>query len=249
MPYGLYVSAEGAQAQAMRMETIANNLANVDTPGFKRDLAIFQARYSEEIVQGTDSPGSGSINDLSGGIEVLETLTDFGRGPLKATGVKTDIAIDGEGFFVVRRGDQDYLTRAGNFQFTPSGDLVTLQGDPVLDAGGAPVSIEPELPWQVGEDGSIQQAGTNIPLALVRPESPQELVKVGDNLFFPLSDPAPLAPSERHVAGGFLESSSVRPTLEMMEMIETSKAFEANVTLIRNHDSVIGTLISGVLLS
>ena len=249
MPYGLYLSAEGAQAQSRRMETIANNLANVDTPGFKRDLAVFQARYAEEIVQGTDTPGSGTINDLSGGIEVLETRTDFSRGPLKSTGVKTDMAIDGDGFFLVRRGNQDYLTRAGNFVLTATGDLVTQEGDAVLDSGGTPIRIEPELPWQLGPDGTIQQEGSVRPLALVRPESLNDLIKVGDNLFFPLKPPVALDPAARHVVSGHLEASGVRPTLEMMEMIETSRAFEANVTMIRNHDSLLGTLISGVLLS
>jgi len=247
MPYGLYVSAEGAQAQARRMETIANNLANVDTPGFKRDMAVFQSRYTEAINQGTDSPGSGTINDLSGGIEVLKTMTEFTRGPLKHTGVPTDMAIDGDGFFLVQRGDQSYLTRAGNFLLTPSGSLVTQAGDPVLDPAGTPVQIEPEQPWQLTPDGSIQQAGSATPLAMVRPESLQDLVKVGDNLFFATGNTTALDPSDRHVASGHLEASGVRPTLEMMEMIETSRAFEANVQLIRNHDNLIGTLISGLL--
>ncbi len=68
MPYGLYISAEGALAQSQRMEVIANNLANLDTPGFKRELAVFQARYAEAIEQGRDYPGSGSINDVGGGV-------------------------------------------------------------------------------------------------------------------------------------------------------------------------------------
>ena len=83
MPYGMYISAEGAKAQATRLETIANNLANVDTPGFKRDVTTFQARFAEAIDQGLDYPGSGSINDLGGGVAVASVLTDHSPGTME----------------------------------------------------------------------------------------------------------------------------------------------------------------------
>ena len=86
MPYGMYISAEGAHAQSKRLETLSNNLANVDTPGFKRDLALFQARHAEEINQGTDYPGSRGLNDIGGGVSVRETKTDFAPGLMKRTG-------------------------------------------------------------------------------------------------------------------------------------------------------------------
>ena len=115
MPYGMYLSTEGAIAQAKRLEVISNNLANVQTVGFKRDLALFQARLAEATERGQDQPGSGSINDLGGGISVKATATDYRPGPVRKTDLPTDVAIDGPGFFLVRRGDTNYLTRAGNF--------------------------------------------------------------------------------------------------------------------------------------
>ena len=113
MSYGLYLSADGAYAQTRRLEVVANNVANADTVGFKRELAVFQARYAEQTARGYDSPGSGSINDMGGGVMVAQTKTDFSAGPTKRTNGPTDLAIDGEGFLMVKKGDQQYLTRRG----------------------------------------------------------------------------------------------------------------------------------------
>lgn len=248
MPYGLYISAEGAQAQSTRMEVIANNLANAATPGFKRELAIFQTRFAEEIQQGQAPPGAGTLNDIGGGVETLATVTDFSTGPLKQTGVPTDLAIDGEGFFMVRRNGQEFLTRSGNFAFTPTGTLVTQDGDPVLSVTGAPIAVNPEFgPWHITPDGGIAQGGDLVYLAINRPNSLGDLVKTGDNLFASLAPTKPLETAQRRVATGVLEQSGVQPVLEMTEMIETSRAFEANVNMIRNQDQILGELVSRVL--
>src|SRR5687768_2999284 len=132
MSYGLYISAEGAMAQNLRLETIANNLANVDSAGFKRDLAIFQARYAEEIENGLDYHGSGSVNDVGGGVMVAGTLTDYSPGTLKRTNIDTDLAIAGDGFFVVSKDGQQHLTRGGNFLLDSAGRLTTQTGYSVL---------------------------------------------------------------------------------------------------------------------
>ncbi len=248
MPYGLYLSAEGADAQARRMEVISNNLANVNTPGFKRDLAVFQARYAEATIQGLAQPGSGSINDIGGGIELVGTDTDFTSGPLKNTNIPTDFAVRGKGFFVVDRDGEQMLTRAGNFQLTSDGALVSQQGYPVLDSSSNPINIQPEQgPWRLSDDGSIHQAGSVQTLALVQPSSLDQLVKTGENLFRSLSETTPVEISSRRVAGGFLEQSGVSATLETMQLIEASRAFEANVAMIRHQDEMLGGLVNRVL--
>ena len=247
MPYGMYLSAEGAWAQAARLEIIANNLANVDTPGFKKDLAVFQARYAEAIEQGLDSPGSGSVNDTGGGINIDSVVTDFSPGPLKQTGIPTDIAIDGDGFFVVIKDDQQMLTRAGDFRLGTDGRLLTQEGHPVQSADGGPVQIDVHLPWHVTDNGHVSQAGTVTPLALVMPASLGDLVKVGQKLFAPLAPVTPLEEGSRRVRSGFLETSGVKPTQEMMELIQTTRAFEANVALIQNQDEMLENLINRVL--
>ena len=82
------------QVNEYRQALVANNMANVDTVGFKRELALFQARYAEQIAQGSGSPGDGSLDDVGGGIMVAQTKTDFSSGPLKHTGAPTDMAIE-----------------------------------------------------------------------------------------------------------------------------------------------------------
>ena len=248
MPYGLYISADGAQAQIQRLDVVANNLANVDTPGFKRDLAIMQARYTEANQQGLSSPGDGTINDLGGGVRLTETKTDFSPGPLKNTGGKSDIAIQGEGYFLVRKGDETLLTRAGNFRTTTGGDLVTQQGYAVLNDAHMPVIVRPDAGrWEVTASGGIQQGGEMQNLALVKPASNGDLVKVGENLFRPLADVQPVAPEQRNVATGFVEQSGVQPTTEMMNMIETSRLVEANVNMMKTQDQMLQGLIARVL--
>lgn len=252
MPSGLYISAEGAMAQSLRLDTISNNLANVDSTGFKRDLAIFQARHAEEIARGDEHHGSGSIRDVGGGVNVLETRTDFSIGPLKSTGIPTDMAIRGEGFFTVGKDGRTFLTRAGNFSITADGALVTQDGYPVLDEEGSPVTIDPNLgPWSVSSTGEVQQQGSATNLGLVRPDSLGDLVKAGESLFAPIPGVRvqPLALEERSVASGFLEQSGVKAIQEMTQMIETSRAFEANVNMIKHQDQMLGSLVSRVLKS
>lgn len=248
MSYGIYLSAEGALAQNRRLETIANNLANVATVGFKRDLAILQARYAEETEQGLDFPGSCSINDVGGGVTLACTPTDFSAGPLKHTELPTDMAIPGEGFFVVQKEGQNYLTRAGDFVFDAEGVLRTQQGYPVLNDALGPIQIDPTLgPWTLTADGGIQQGNSVDYLAIMQTASPADLAKAGENLFWPLSTPLKLPPEARRVVNGHLEMSGVNPTTEMVNMIEASRAFEANVNLIRGQDQMMGTLIGRLL--
>lgn len=249
MPYGLYISAEGAQAQSKRMEVLANNLANINTVGFKRDLALFQARYAEAIDEGLVPPDTGGIEDVGGGIEVDQTKTDFTQGPIKVTGIPTDVAITGEAFFQVKDGNEKMLTRAGDFQIDQNGILRTQNGFPVLNESGGQVQIDPTLPWNITEDAAVEQEGARIPLALVKPQSAGDLVKHGENLFKPLAKVKAVPADERHIKVGALEMSGVNPTTAMLELIETSRAIEANMKLIQNQDNITGSLISRVLSS
>jgi flagellar basal-body rod protein FlgF len=250
MPYGLYISAEGAHAQTRRLEVLANNLANVDTVGFKRELAIFQARYAEATARGQDTPGSGSINDLGGGVWVPQTKTDFSPGTLKRTNVPTDVAIEGEGFFVVQKGDATYLTRAGDFHLNQRGELVTQQEYPVMNDTGTPVVIDPAGgPWHVSPTGTVRQRGMIQNLALVKPASLGDLAKAGENLFRPLAEAQPVPAAERRVASGFLEMSGVQPTTEMVELIETSRAIEANVNMMQTQDQMLSGLVTRLMRS
>ena len=249
MPYGMYISAEGAQAQAMRMEVIANNLANVDTVGFKGDVITFRSRFTEAIEEGLADAGDQSINDVGGGVTIESVRTDYSPGPLRQTDIPTDVAVAGEGFFTVQRDSTTYLTRAGNFKMTSAGQLVTQEGSAVLNDSGGPIVIDSSLgPWQLAQDGTITQGGATVAqLGLRKPLSLGDLAKVGENLFRPLAKTVPVTPAERDVRQGYLEGSAINPTLEMLAMIKTSRAFEANTRLIQHQDQLISSLVNRVL--
>jgi flagellar basal body rod protein FlgG len=245
----MYISAEGAAAQAQRLEIIANNMANVDTAGFKQDVPMFQARFAEAIQQGQASAGDGSINDLGGGVKIIDIQTDYSPGELKRTGNDLDLAISGPGFFHVRGDDgQQYLSRAGAFELDTRGRLVTQNGHrPVLDQQGAEIALSRSVPFSIAQDGFISQAGSIYALGMSQPESLNELVKVGHNMWRPTGSTKPLALEERNVRQGYLEISGANPVRQMMAMIETTRAFEANTRMIQNQDSMLGALIGRVL--
>lgn len=251
MSYGMFISAEGAKVQAKRLEFIANNLANIETVGFKRDIPTFQARFAEAIQRGQDYPGSQSINDVGGGVKLIEVDTDFSGGTMRQTEIPTDFAVNGDGFFQVRTPDgETLLSRAGNFLLDAEGRLLTQAGNyEVLDQSGGPITLDAGQPWEMHPGGIISQEGQKTPLGLQRPESLGDLVKVGSNAFRALGPVAPVPEGERKILQGYLEKSGVSSTHEMMAMIETSRAFEANTKLIQHQDGMLSQLLSRVLRS
>lgn len=249
MYYGLYTAAAGANALSQKVEVLSNNLANVDTVGFKRELALLQARESEAIERGEDYRGSRTRNDIGGGVELAATATEFKLGTFKPTGDMKDMALElPHVFFMVQRGDQQLLTRAGNFQFSPEGQLLTGEGDPVLSTDGGPIQVDPRLPWEVLPGGRIRQAGDVREIGLRRPESLGDLQKVGQNYFQNTTDKwATLPPEERRVRSGFLEGSGVNSLQEMTELITASRAYETNIRMMQTHDQLANSLISRLL--
>ncbi len=247
MPYGLYISAAGAHAQSQRVQVLSNNVANAQTPGFKRELAVLQARHSEAILRGEDYPGTRGVNNVGGGVYMSETVTDFRDGTLKPTDIPTHVAIDGEGFFQVKKDNETYLTRAGNFSIANDGRLIGPGNSEVLNDGGGPIVIDPTTPWKIDNSGAISQGGEIINLALVKPQSLGDLAKAGDNLFQPLGPTTPLAPDQRQVRAGYLELSGANPIAEMTQLIEASRAYEANIRMIQNHDQILGALTSRLI--
>ncbi|MEX0819849.1 MAG: flagellar hook-basal body protein [Pirellulaceae bacterium] len=247
MSYGMYLSAAGADVQSARLQVLSNNLANADTPGFKREFAILQARHAEAIERGEVTPGQRGIDDIGGGVQLSETVTDFSTGAVRDTGNKTDLAIAGDGFFLVEKAGEPLLTRAGNFHFSTTGQLQSEQGYPVMSLEGGPIEIDLLQPWAFTDSGGVEQGGNVQSLALVQPASRGDLVKAGENMFSPLADVAPVPVADRNVKSGYLEQSTVKPAIEMMELIETSRAYEANIRMIQSQDQMVGSLVNRVL--
>lgn len=248
MPYGLYLSAAGANAQSHRLEVLSHNLANINTTGFKPHMAMLQSQHAEGIQEGESLPGTGGVDDVGGAIEINPNITMFQQGPIRETGNRTDFAIhDEDSFFAVERGEQQLLTRAGNFMFDSQGVLVTQAGDPVLSAGGGRIAIDPARPFEVHDDGAIVQDGQRQVLGLMRPQALGDLSRVGENLFQSLTPTNPVPDPQRVVQSGSLETSAVEPTKAMMELIEASRVYEANVRMIQTQDEAIGQLLGRVL--
>lgn len=246
MTYGLYMSAMGAQAQARRIEVLSHNLANVDSQGFKRELAVLKARDSAAVERKLEYPNTTSINRVGGGVFTSETVTDFSSGPLRQTGNRTDLAIRGDGFFLTEKNGKEFLTRDGALAIDVEGYLSTQSGYRVLSEDRTPIQIT-DPNYSISEAGFVMQNGDATPIALVRPRHPADLTKVGDNQYAPLAPPVAVPVEQRSVISGFLEASNVKPTQEMMTLIEASRAYESNVRMIQHQDQTASSLISRIL--
>jgi flagellar basal-body rod protein FlgF len=250
MLYGLYLSAQGIQAQSSRVDVIANNLANAGTSGFKRDLAIFQSNRPYDLDHGGGYDPPGNQNALSGGVTTAQVATDFSAGPLIKTGGSYDVALTGSGFFQVNDGRQNYLTRNGQFTVSPSGELVSQgSGMRVQSVSGQPIIIPPEATRvEIADDGMASWIGSEgdrtqlAKLAVVQPPSEKQLQKSGNSLYRYSGNVLPAGPDVQ-VKQGYVEGSGVKPVSEMVEMVQASRAVEANVNMIKFQDDALDRLL------
>lgn len=264
---GVYTALSGAIAQTTKMDTIANNLANVNTPAFKKDSVSFQeyltAYEKEQAVMNVPKvPASiDSFYDLQGGdksyVDLKGSHTDFSQGSLKGTGNPFDVAIDGKGFFEVMTPDGLRLTRSGNFTVDGNGRLVTKEGFPVMRAaepGADPASrviafAGDSTKINIADNGEITHGAENLgSLSLVSVENQDDLQKVGNSMYAFKADRDPqvsniASPSVRQ---GFLELSNVNIVQEMTEMIKTNRVFESTQKAISTYDSMAEKLVNVV---
>jgi len=248
MLYGLYVSAAGAMANSFRQDVVANNLANADTVAFKRDLALFTSRPTEAAESGQRRYSTALLEKLGGGTFALPTHTDHTPAGLERTGKDYDLALQGEGFFQVQKGDAILYTRDGRFAVNPSNQLVTATSQlPVLDHDGQPLTVDPAIPYfTVTETGLISQ-GENLigQLGVVRFDDVKSLRKEGANLFTNNGSETP-QPSGALIKQKHLERSSVNQTSELVEMIQAHRLFETNLSMLRMQDQSMSQLINQV---
>ena len=206
------------------MDAIANNVANLATTGFRREGLVFA-----EYVHASAPGESVSMADLRA------RFASERPGELTVTGGRLDLAIEGEGYFAIRSGDETLLTRAGAFQRSAEGLLVTSGGGRVLDDGGAPIFLPPEgAALAIASDGTISANG--VPLARIGVVSvaPEALSRAGGSAF---RSSAELAPVETpRLRQGALEGSNVEPVSEIARMIAVSRAYEQVQGLTRDAD-------------
>jgi flagellar basal-body rod protein FlgF len=228
----IYVAMTGAKHASQQQATIANNLANASTPGFKEQLAASRAVAA---VGGTGyQTRSFTLEQTTG--------TDFSAGSLQMTGRDLDIAVKTDGFFAVQSSTGEAYTRAGGLEVDANGILRARNGDPVLGDAG-PITIPDNSVVSFGADGTISAASVNNPaqatqvgrLKLVKPDE-RTLDRGADGLFRPRNgQPAPVDASVQIVSGA-LESSNVNAVDQLTKMIDYQRSYDMQVRLLQAAD-------------
>ncbi|MCS6918768.1 MAG: flagellar basal-body rod protein FlgF [Fimbriimonadales bacterium] len=233
---GLYVAAEGMAARQRAQDAIANNLANLNTTGFKADRPVFETVYERQLyrVQGREAQPIGA---LSAGAIVRELYTDLQQGALTTTENPLDLAIDGAGFFAVQTPQGVRYTRNGAFQLNAQGVLTTREGYPVLGATNQPIQAPRNAEIRIGENGAVLANGAPVGQLLIVQGN---LAKDPDGYFTGAAQPLP----NPRVVAGALENSNVNMVREMVSMIELIRAYETNQRAILTHDETLGKAIN-----
>jgi flagellar basal-body rod protein FlgF len=247
---GLYTAASGMLASMRRMELVTNNLANVQTAGFKQDRAALSTFDEMMILQeGSPTPGSAGANlgELGMGAVAEEPMIDFTQGALQDTGRSLDIGLEGPGFFTVQTQDGLRYTRDGGFTRDALGRLTTTQGDPVLGFDGNPIEIPPGK-LSLDPSGALSVEGQPIgQLALVEFDLNQPLRKVGNNQFVArIEGDQPRVATATAVRQGFIEGSNVDMAGAQTTMMELQRAYQASQRLIQYQDEMVGRAVNDI---
>lgn len=228
-----YVALTRQSGLARELETIANNIANLSTPGYRREGLLFA-----EMVQALPVEG-GSVAMT----EARARFFDTAQGGLEATGGSLDLAIEGEGFFTVATPAGPRLTRAGGFGRDAEGTLVSADGHPLLDEGGGTITIPFEAnAVAVSADGTLSVDGAPVArLGLVTTADQTGLFREAGTLF--RAETATVPVEDGRIVQGFLEASNVNPVAELARMVEVQRAYEHGQRLIDQEDERIRLVV------
>ena len=231
METSAYIALSRQTALRRQMAVVANNLANMNTPAFKGQNMMFV----EHVVK---SQGSESFmpTKLSYTRDVSQ-FTDLSEGPALPTGNDLDLAIKGDGYFVIESPDQELYSRNGCFQLDNGGQLVNQQGFPVLSDAGTPIIFGPtDTEITIARDGTVSTNNGDLGrIRVVTFEDEQRLKREASGLY--TSEEEPEDAEGPTVVQGALEGSNVEPILELTKMIETHRAFESTRKLIDREDN------------
>ncbi len=268
----LYSGVSGMRGFQTKLDVIGNNISNVNTVGFKGGRVMFKDILSQTVsgVTAPDGNESGGVNAKQIGLGVALSSIDTIHTPGSAmtTNVPTDLRIDGDGFFVVNAGgENNYLTRAGNFTVDAQRNLVNADGLRVVDSAGAPISIGEDITaFSIANDGriiAVQADGTSAPtdtqIAVVKVANPGGLEKIGGNLYRVTPNANPEGALELGgdnstannpavgtgaIVSGQLEMSNVDLTAEFTEMIVAQRGFQANSRIITTSDEILQEVVN-----
>jgi flagellar basal-body rod protein FlgF len=247
MLYGLYLSAGGVMSSSYKQDVIANNLANSETTGFKRDIPAFRQRLTQ--AQESRRPGDWSdpvLEGLGGGLFVQPSQFDLQQGAIEKTGNPLDVAIEGNGFFAVSDKGQTRLTRDGRFRLDQHGNLINNSGQSVVDDRGAAISIPTDGPVSIDAKGAILERGKVVgQIGTFDVPDYSKLEKLGDGLLA-YSDANRILPTSTTVHGESLESSNVDPATELTELMDSQRQLEMNANMIHIQDTMLQRLVNDV---
>ena len=253
----LYTAATGMESLQTKLDVIANNLANVNTVGFKKDRANFEDLfYRNDVLPGAETQGQLTPTGIHTGLgtRVSSVQSNFGQGAFQLTNGQLDLAIEGNGFFPINdpaTGETLY-TRAGNFSLNADGQIVMGSAsvgrslDPTItippDAKDIIISSDGNVSVRAGDQQQLSQLG-QIQVASFR--NPDGLLKLGDNLFA-VTDASAAAtlgtPGQQGLGSirqNVLEASNVEPVQELIDLITTQRAFELNSQTVKAGDQIL----------
>lgn len=253
---GLYTAYTGMLNEQYRMDIMSNNLANADTVGFKKEGSTSQA-YSEvmavKIKDTTENPNTPKrLGNMSLGVKIGETYTDFSQGSLRDTGNTYDLALSGDGFFNIeftnKAGETSTkYTRAGNFTLTKDGYLTTKDGDYVLGENGRIQLSTTAGNTVITEDGSIYQDDVLVTkLKITEFEDTNYLTHYGESMWDAKEGAVANDATDFGIHQGYVEMSNISVVTEMVNMISIQRQYEANQKLITTYDESLDKSVNQI---
>jgi flagellar hook protein FlgE len=260
----MFAGVSGLRSHQAMMDVVGNNIANVNTSGFKASRATFQEALAQ-VARGATAAVAGNVGGINAmqiglGAQLGAVDQIFTQGATQLTGRPTDVAIDGDGFFVVNLGGQQMFSRAGAFGFDANGALVGPSGEQVIDANtGAPIQIAGLDAYDdiaIGNDGVIRgRQGGQPPVELAQMAiatfaNPGGLERQGGGLFLPTANSgapnigAPGEDGRGGVQAGTLEMSNVDLAQEFTNLIMAQRGFQANSRTITTSDELLQELVN-----
>lgn len=221
MDSGYYAACTALVARSQALDTVANNIANVGTVGFRAERNVFSSVLAD--AQGTSSS---ALNPVINSYGILSgTMADLTQGALEKTGNDLDLAVEGKGYFVVQTADGPMYTRNGAFQLSSKDQIVSQSGDPVLGDRG-PITV-PGGKLTISADGTISSDGALVgKIKVVEFPAGTELSNNGNSLYSAAADVKPIAPTESTVRQGELENSNVNAVASMIQLVEAQRNSE-----------------------
>lgn len=253
MVKGLYSAYTGLMQQQNRLDIITNNLANASTTGYKKEgvsSAAFDEVLAVKIKDSSAAYLNRAIGNMSMGVKIGETYTDYSQGSFRVTDNQYDVALSGNGFFAVsftnKAGETSTkYTRDGSFTLTKDGYLVTKDGDFVLGQNG-PIQLDTQMETKIDENGNIYQNSNLVDtLNLVDFTDYNYLSKYGENMY-DLVDGGTMQQADCRVEQGTLEMSNMNIVSEMVDMISITRNFEANQKIVQTMDDSLDKTVNQV---